>query len=767
MSNETCERCGKTLGFFSRGRSFDNRKLNIHYQNLCGDCYGQYKRVIDRTEKIIKYIHDHLRNDFHIVDMGRVPIDTLIFTAVAAVFKNEPDFYDEKNILNRMIIGKHERSVDKIKDLIKIVRFILAYGFSGSLENSDLRDFADYFRRSSAYFPQIRANCNPKVKDTWVNAFVSPIGLILEGEETAAIWQVTFPEDAVIKYALHRDEGVMELAFNKITYDEDKERPVRLFFTDEKSLNDLARKLDYYNDLTREKSDAKRRNLMSILSHKIRNDIRKLKPNERLTAIDVDFIMIMLVKNFKEDPDVPHFDFNALTDPYGMAADILAKDYFGNFLRLGIESREDMMGYIRDNYLFAENFGVRFGDVIEENTWAFFSQKGYMLCLPKHFSAYFSYQDEFPNNVYYPMRDDYNIQDKRYLYLPVEEHSVGKKYRSTDGIIFYSEHTDVISEIKTFVNRCNNYYRTDIYVEEEQRIYNARENLLEVKRISDHLFRDFSYIPFCLYNEWAAIQNALAESDTFLAQFISGLRDGRVIRPKSETSYTTRIVKAFHRSAKELSEALNIEDVSVAGAILWSYFNDALIDTLSREWIRLGGDVVPEGKSLEQAFEIYLGLDNVDPDKAYYFGLFIYYLMSKKILPDDDFLSNYEKSLLVYVHCGRKLNYGDAVEIPAVLFENVPDDVKEKAVKTAESANLNQNIDEWAITKEEAEARAQADREHEKKKKKPKATKTVIQKTINDDGDIIDVAVTVPDDKPSDKPKEKVKSDQTTGKGDA
>ena len=141
--------------------------------------------------------------------------------------------------------------------------------------------------------------------------------------------------------------------------------------------------------------------------------------------------------------------------------------------------------------------------------------------------------------------------------------------------------------------------------------------------------------------------------------------------------------------------------------------------------------------------------------------------MSKKILPDDDFLSNYEKSLLVYVHCGRKLNYGDAVEIPAVLFENVPDDVKEKAVKTAESANLNQNIDEWAITKEEAEARAQADREHEKKKKKPKATKTVIQKTINDDGDIIDVAVTVPDDKPSDKPKEKVKSDQTTGKGDA
>ena len=83
MSNETCERCGKTLGFFSRGRSFDNQKLNIHYQHLCGDCYGQYKQVIDRTEKIIKHIHDKLRGDFHMVDMGRVPIDTLIFAAVA------------------------------------------------------------------------------------------------------------------------------------------------------------------------------------------------------------------------------------------------------------------------------------------------------------------------------------------------------------------------------------------------------------------------------------------------------------------------------------------------------------------------------------------------------------------------------------------------------------------------------------------------------------------------------------------------------------
>ncbi len=767
MSNETCERCGKTLGFFSRGRGIDNQKLNIHYHTLCGDCYGQFKQVIDRTEKIIRHIHDKLRNDFHTVDMGRVPIDTLIFAAVAVVFKDEPDFYDEKNILNRMIIGKQERSVDKIKDLIKIIRFILNYGFSGSLENSDLRSFADYFNRSSDYFPQIRANCNPKVKDTWVNAFVSPMGIVLEGEETNGIWQVTFPEDTIIKYAIHRDEGVMELSFPKIAYDNNTSQMVRLFFTDEESLNALARKLDYYNDLTREKSDAKRRNLISILSHKIRKDIRKLKPNERLTAIDIDFIMIMLVKNFMEDPDVHHFDFNALTDPYGMAGDILAKDYFGNFLRLGIESREDMMSYIRDNYLFAKDFGVRFGDVIEEETWAFFAPKGYMLCLPKHFSAYFGYQDEFPNNVYYPIRDDYNIQDKRYLYLPVEEHSVGRKYRSTDGIIFYSEHTDVISEIKNFVNRCNNYYRTDIYVEEEQRIYNSRENLLEVKRISDHLFRDFSYIPFCLYNEWAAIQSALAESDTFLAQFINGNRDGRVIRPKTETSYTSRIVKAFHRSAKELSETLNIEDTSVAGAILWSYFNDALVDTLSREWIRLGGDVVKEGKSLEQAFEIYLGLDNVDPDKAYYFGLFIYYLMSKKILPDDDFLSNYERALLVYVHCGRKLNYGDAVEIPAVLFENVPEDVKEKAAQTAESVNLDQNIDDWAITKEEAEARAEADRAHEQKKKKPKTTKTVIQKTINDDGDIIDVAVTVPDDKPSDGQSANLNSDKKSEKGDA
>ena len=79
------------------------------------------------------------------------------------------------------------------------------------------------------------------------------------------------------------------------------------------------------------------------------------------------------------------------------------------------------------------------------------------------------------------------------------------------------------------------------------------------------------------------------------------------------------------------------------------------MDALSKEWVRIGGDFVAEGDDMTSAFMKYAGLTGIEPEKTYYIGLFIYYLMERRVLPDIDFLDNYERAVQTFIECRKNI----------------------------------------------------------------------------------------------------------------
>ena len=165
----------------------------------------------------------------------------------------------------------------------------------------------------------------------------------------------------------------------------------------------------------------------------------------------------------------------------------------------------------------------------------------------------FIYQDAYPNDVYYPL-NDLIYQGMRYIQLPTENNQseTVSVYETFEGLIFFGKDIETIGEMGQFFSKNNRYFQMDRYVAEEKRIYADREAVIEVKRISDHLFRDFGYIPFCLYSEWAAIQKAIGEDDALLSYLMDTQNEGQPREPRSETSYTARIARAFAKGGRDL-----------------------------------------------------------------------------------------------------------------------------------------------------------------------------------------------------------------------
>lgn len=740
MKKDTCERCGKELGVFARTYQINKPRLNIQHECLCSSCYKTLTQGIDLIEKMRADMLTALKKDYQVTKLGSVDIDTLIFLAVAAVLKFSPHFTKKEHPLFMTFINREEADPDFTRDLARIVYQLLSFGFSANLADAELMSFPKYFNNTTLWIKQIQANCSDTVPRVWVNAFLSSRGIVLQQIEGSKTIAIPFLSDMEIRYATKQQEGIQAINLTSVKYVDkglDDDKFVSLYSNDEVPFKKAVHMIDKYNEHLKERHERKRRAVLNTLGEKARSDLRKIRPNEPFSAIHIDCILLCIVKNLKKTGTVPILD---LYNPYGVTLDLLVRDYLSNFLTLGIRTRDDMVDYIRSNCYYADHFNVKFEKRKPEPAWGFFTSRGYILCFKRSKRVMFIYQDAYPNDVYYPL-NDLIYQGMRYIQLPTEGHQSEtiSAYETFEGLIFFGEDIETIGEMGQFFSKNNRYFQMDRYVAEEKRIYADREAVIEVKRISDHLFRDFGYIPFCLYSEWAAIQKAIGEDDALLRYLMDTQNEGQPREPRSETSYTTRIAKAFAKGGRDLMQSLKIKDESVARGILWTYFDKSLTTNLSKEWIRLGGDIAQSGDSLERAFDRYASLTEIDPDKAYYLGLFIYYLMDKGILPDDNFLVNYDRALPVYIRCHRRVEYDQGVDMPAAMFEGVENNaemLQDLQEQPRSASDEHQSIDDWALTQAEADARAKAETPYSEKAVE---TQTVIKKALNDEGEIVEV----------------------------
>ncbi|MEF9918360.1 MAG: hypothetical protein RR310_07100 [Eubacterium sp.] len=650
-----CEKCGKELGFFERSLKISNSRINIQYDALCGDCHRTIKEGIDQIDAMYQRIMGNLKENYKVANMATVDIDTLIFLAAEALLVVEPNYFSDKTSLNQTIINRTERMVNKQNDMAKIVYKVLLYGFFENLENYGLeksKNFVSYMLQNTLYIEQVSMNCSEEVPKTYVNVFFSRKGFIMERIETKSLIYVMIKTETVINYTVEKTEDYFAINFKNLFYSQKEEKNVECYIVGEENTRMVTKMIDSFNTKTSKKEERRKRDTLTIIYNQVIKDLKTLKPDEAPETIHLDCVLLCIAKNLKNDPEGKD---TVLKDPNGLAVDLLWQKFNENLKMMGISSKEKVAEYIDKNCLYTEGFNVKYGKKPAETGWGFFTTKGYSVYFNKSKRMLFIYTDTYPNDLYFPC-NSLMYNGHQYLQLPMEvEKTNDSEFKELEGLIFYSRNVKSIIEITRYFERNNMFYQMENFIEVEEAVYGDPEQLMEVKRISDHLFRDFGYLPFCLYDEWYVIQNELKQEDILLNRLISEKSSLRSKYAAGDITYAPRILEAFKAGAKELQTNLKIEGDSIAKGLLWCYFKASLIDALSKEWIRIGGDILTPGDDLINAFYKYSRLTTIEPEKTYYIGLFIYHLMDKNILPDTDFLDNYERAVQTFLECKREV----------------------------------------------------------------------------------------------------------------
>ncbi|PKM71177.1 MAG: hypothetical protein CVU92_09805 [Firmicutes bacterium HGW-Firmicutes-17] len=237
--------------------------------------------------------------------------------------------------------------------------------------------------------------------------------------------------------------------------------------------------------------------------------------------------------------------------------------------------------------------------------------------------------------------------------------------------------------MERFFERHNLYYQMETFLKKQKEVQRKREKYLQVQRIINHIFNDFGFLPYCIYDEWYVIQTELKKDDILLNKLIdtdAGLRKNYTL---GQITYAPKIIEAFNRGAEAVQNSLNIVEDSVARAILWVAFKEAVTETLSQEWVRIAGEILDKEDNALSAFFKYVNLKNIEPDKVYFMGLFIYHLMDREILQADNFLENYEGAVRIFLECRRVIEEpkfeGTILPMDELLEEVFPAKKKEES----------------------------------------------------------------------------------------
>jgi hypothetical protein len=653
---EPCKKCGKKLGFLERSYKIENPKLGINYDALCGDCYSVQKKGIEKLEDIYQRMLSNLKQNKDVQKNGidSVEIDLLILLAVEALLSIEPKFYLPETPLNQAFIRANEdRGIDRQKDIVRVVYKLLDYGFKTNLQNSDLdqiRNFIAYMIQNEVFLEDIEVNCGVKDELVKANVFISRRGVIIDTIPDQKLIFISIPKDTVVEYDVETSEIINEIIFHNLKYPWDAKKKVVLTLISENLLFSVANAMDRFNQKTTKLHEKLKKDSLEYFNSCVVADLKKIKPDEYLEAIHLDCLLLCIVKNLKNQN---LFSMEALFDPKGTTIELLWAYYRRNLRNMGMDNNENIISYMLKNTLYTEGFSIKHGNKPSDKGWGFFTTKGYIIYFKRSKQVFFIYTENFPNAIYHPC-SRVSYENKQYLQL-IMNNGPGRvdEYRDLDELIFYSEEPETINQMERFFEKHNLYYHMDTFLRKQKEVQRKRDKRLQVQRIINHIFADFGYLPFCIYDEWFMIQRELKKSDLLLNKIITIDESKNKNYVMGSITYAPKIVEAFNWGAEDCRKSLDIVEDSVAKAMLWVSFHESITETLSQEWVRIAGEILEENDNTLSAFYKYVNLKNIEPDKVYYMGLFIYHLMDRGILKGEDFIDNYENAVKVFLECRR------------------------------------------------------------------------------------------------------------------
>lgn len=681
-----CNKCGKTIGFFDRNYKIDNEKLNIKYEGLCSDCNNILKKGIEKLDDMYQWMMNNLKKNKDVQKNGMVSVeaDLLILLAVEALFSVAPDYYDLNSPLNQTFIrAKESRGVDRQRDIVRIVHILLLYGFEANLKEQGLdttRNFIAYMIQNEQFLEEVEVNCGVEDELIKANVFLSRRGLIIDTLDNPKLIYISIPSDVLVDYQVESSEIINEVILKNVFYPWDKKKKVVLTLVSESVLFSVANAIDRFNQKTSKLQDKLKKDSLEYFNDQVVEDLEKIKPGEFIEAIHLDCLLLCIVKNLKSQK---MFSMEALFDPKGTAIELLWAYYRQNLRNMGIDNNEKIVTYLLKNCLYTEGFNIKHGNKPSDKGWGFFTTKGYIIYFRRSRQVFFIYTETFPNPLYHPC-NRVTYEDKQYLQLIMNNgRSLGEEQRELDELIFYSDEPETITQMERFFERHNLYYQMETFLKKQKEVQRKREKYLQVQRIINHIFNDFGFMPYCIYDEWYVIQTELKKDDILLNKLIdtdAGLRKNYTL---GQITYAPKIIEAFNRGAEAVQSSLNIVEDSVARAILWVAFKEAVTETLSQEWVRIAGEILDKEDNALSAFFKYVNLKNIEPDKVYFMGLFIYHLMDREILQADNFLENYEGAVRIFLECRRVIEEpkfeGTILPMDELLEEVFPAKKKEES----------------------------------------------------------------------------------------
>ncbi len=677
-----CNKCGKELGFFERSVSVDNPRVNIHYDQLCSDCHKTIKKGIDQIEQMYQRVLESLKLFGQQRDQATTDIDRLIHLSVEALMVVEPNYHSVETSLHQTVINRKERLVNKHSDMSRVVYKVLSYGFNDALERFGLEvasDFTEYFIQTTLYVEQMTVNSSDTVPMVYANIFFSRKGLVIERIESGTFVYVHLADGQSYDFVLEDNGGQQYINFTNLYYRSGDDKTVLCTHQDEEVVNLIVRTLKDFNDKTVSQIIKKENEIIESVYLKIEKDRKELKDEKAEKQLEA--VLLLTVKNIYSDNEIEDKFF---ADPHGLAVNALFSRYGDIMEENSLKSEADLVTYVKDNCLAMANLAFRIGARKSYKGYGFFTPKGYFLGLSDKNAGVLQYTTQQPNDIYYGS-EDLVIKSKQYVYLPLNDKSEGSDFREPDGLLIYNDNINEVLQLSEYLKKQASFYKLEQFSLERENVVQDSEKMMELKRISDQLFKDFGYLPFCLYDEWYYIETTLRNGSPILQELITTKENLRPHFGNGDIIYGKKIVAAYIEGAKDLMRFCNIRDLDVAKGILWTYFSHVLVRDLAEEWARLGGDIVTPEDDINSAFQKYSGLRDIEPDRTYYIGLFIYYLMHKGVLENTDFIEHYESCVRIYLDSRRNIEkaHRNVVEEEEALFQ------REEAVVKERKASVN------------------------------------------------------------------------------
>lgn len=623
-----CERCGHVFGFFERPRDYENARLGISWQSLCPSCLKEIKQTAAQTEQICFAVNDAAQK---ITDRKNAAGDAglLVFLAAAELFHSNPDFADPKNALVRLLGIDDDPAVIRKSDyFIRMLYRVLREGFIGALGKIGIDSFdafSAYMHKYTLLCEQVRCTLPSGSGLGYADVFICPEGLVFLFDKDKQVKKIYVGSHKPIRFTELHEGATYHVTFTDLRYPGTRSMPV-LCFDRPEDAQEAAELLARENTHKEETTERDTKALIEKTDVQIVKDLRALRPEDELSHMPVDAVLVCAVKNLfdhdEEEERLPESED-------GLLGEILSRRYAQNLANSGYNSPEQLQAHIRDDCVLAAEFTAAIGKYAPEPAWGFFAPGAYMIRFIKSGRVLAAAADGAPNDLY--ANHQFMIfEGSRQLYL-----QTGEPQKKEDGS--YVLQGVRINAAPGALEQFGQYFDTQSLAYIQNVLAAARtaltdETKAEIRSAAGQLFISFGNLPFVTPMEWESIERGLAENDLYLKTVLPAR-----VASAEKPAYAGRIVHEFTRAAETLAQDLSLDSVSAAKALLWEELVAQTRSAASDEWQRLAGDVVDQAANADEAVQLYALLPGLETERAYIFGLFVQHLLSKKIIPEQDF----------------------------------------------------------------------------------------------------------------------------------